>query len=217
MLTPGVSFYMRAAFYVDGFNVYHGVCDTLPNHLKWTSYWKLAECLIRKDGSENVTSVKLFTALPSWIPGSEARHKVFAIAQKAEGVKVIFGNFKEREMKCKICKQRYRKHEEKESDVNIALHLLADAYQNAFDVAYLVTADTDLAPAVKMVRQTFPDKRLVSVVPPGSRHPSSIDAFCDHHLRLRRKDFEASRLPETIISSTGAVLRCPEEYALPTA
>jgi len=45
------------------------------------------------------------------------------------------------------------KTEEKGSDVNLASHLLRDAYNRNFEVAVLITNDSDLAEPVKIVRQ----------------------------------------------------------------
>lgn len=44
------------------------------------------------------------------------------------------------------------KTEEKGSDVNIAAHLLRDAYNHAFEVAVLITNDSDLVEPVRIVR-----------------------------------------------------------------
>jgi uncharacterized LabA/DUF88 family protein len=44
------------------------------------------------------------------------------------------------------------KNEEKGSDVNLALHLLNDAWQDAFDCAVVVSNDSDLAEALRMVK-----------------------------------------------------------------
>jgi uncharacterized LabA/DUF88 family protein len=43
-------------------------------------------------------------------------------------------------------------HEEKQTDVNVAIHAVAGAYEDRYDVAMIVTGDTDLVPAMKMVR-----------------------------------------------------------------
>jgi hypothetical protein len=45
------------------------------------------------------------------------------------------------------------KTEEKGSDVNLASHLLRDAYGRRFEVAVLVTNDSDLAEPVRIVAQ----------------------------------------------------------------
>jgi hypothetical protein len=44
------------------------------------------------------------------------------------------------------------KTEEKMTDVNIAVHILNDAYLNKFDLAVLISNDSDLAEPLKMVQ-----------------------------------------------------------------
>ena len=53
----------------------------------------------------------------------------------------------------------------KETKVSIGITLLNDAHKCRFDRAYLVTRDSDLMPAVKMVRTEFPVKEIVTVAP----------------------------------------------------
>ncbi len=62
------------------------------------------------------------------------------------------------------------KTEEKGSDVNIAVHLLNDAWLNRFDCAVIVSNDSDLAEAVKIVKQDL--KKVVGVIMPGKGTPS---------------------------------------------
>ena len=50
--------------------------------------------------------------------------------------------------------------------MSIGIHLLNDAYKRQYDKAYLVTRDSDLMPAVNMVRAEFPNKQIVAVAPP---------------------------------------------------
>lgn len=45
---------------------------------------------------------------------------------------------------------RVWKNEEKGSDVNLAIHLLNDAWNNRFDVAVVVSNDSDLAEAMRL-------------------------------------------------------------------
>ncbi len=66
------------------------------------------------------------------------------------------GVFKAKDRACRNCESAWTDHEEKETDVNIALHLLRDAHQDRFDRALLISGDSDLVPAVRMVRALFP-------------------------------------------------------------
>lgn len=42
--------------------------------------------------------------------------------------------------------------EEKETDVNVAVHMVAGALKNRYDTALVVSGDTDMVPAMRMVR-----------------------------------------------------------------
>jgi uncharacterized LabA/DUF88 family protein len=46
-------------------------------------------------------------------------------------------------------RQQILKHEEKETDVNIAVEMFDAAHRDVFDDIYIVSADTDLAGAIK--------------------------------------------------------------------
>jgi hypothetical protein len=49
------------------------------------------------------------------------RHKVLIKALQYAGVKVVLGEFKDKDRSCPLCKKSYRTKEEKQTDVNIAL------------------------------------------------------------------------------------------------
>ena len=67
-------------------------------------------------------------------------------------------------------------HEEKETDVNIALYLLDAAYQDLYDRALILTADSDLAPAIRMVRKRFPQKSIKLLQPVGRNSSELVGA-----------------------------------------
>jgi uncharacterized LabA/DUF88 family protein len=71
------------------------------------------------------------------------------------------------EQKRVSCKTTWYTHEETESDVNLATHLLHQAYLNSFDKAFIITADSDLEPAVQLVPDTFSTKEIIILTPPN--------------------------------------------------
>src|SRR5436853_496574 len=79
------------------------------------------------------------------------------------------GHFKQKHRRCHKCGARSIAHEEKETDVNIALHLLNHAYKNSFDCALPISNDSDLAPAVRMLKTEFPSKWVRILTPPNKR------------------------------------------------
>ena len=62
------------------------------------------------------------------------------------------------------------------TDVNIAVHLLEDAYDGVFDTALLISADGDLAAPVEAVRRRFPTKRIIVVAPPDRHYGKKVFA-----------------------------------------
>jgi uncharacterized LabA/DUF88 family protein len=84
--------------------------------------------------------------------------------------------------------------------VNIAIKLLDLAYQNAFDTAFLVSADTDLIPAIDMVRMRFPKKHVVSVLPIGKKTENAeIRHACNSVRKMTEKHLLESQMPEIVV------------------
>jgi uncharacterized LabA/DUF88 family protein len=138
---------MRVACYVDGFNLYHSIADLQKPHLKWLDLRALAESLFRKD--ETLVKVAYFSAYATWMPARYARHRQYVIALKSLGVECHMARFSEQHAECKVCGAKYKRHEEKETDVHFSLTLLEDAVDNIFDRAIIISADSDHVPAVR--------------------------------------------------------------------
>ena len=149
----------RAIVYVDGFNLYYGVLKNSPH--KWLNLERFFTLLRQGD---DVRAIKYFTARVE--PGGH-RVRQDALLKALETlplVETIFGRFKKRQVTC-VCpgcahtannRRVFRVPEEKRTDVNIAIHMLDDAYQGRCDRQVLVSGDSDLVPAIRMVRQRFP-------------------------------------------------------------
>ena len=197
----------RVAVYVDGFNLYHALDDLAENHLKWLDLWSLSETLIRPD--EAIVAVKYFSAYATWMPASYRRHQRYVAALQSRGVQFIEGRFKEKPMQCKSCGVRYVAHEEKETDVNIGVHLMADGLKDRFDRALVISADTDLNEAVTLARAETTKKQIHILAPPGRKGRNSVALFEITVGRLRR-----SLLPEQI-AWDGRTITRPVEYDPP--
>ena len=135
--------------YIDGFNLYHAI--------GWTC-GRFAESLARP--GEIWVKLTPFSAYATWLPDAHQRHIEYVKAIEHAGVKCTMGHFKNKPVKCNKCSQTWVHHEEKETDVHIAARIVADAFKGRFDRAILITADSDLAPAVKIVKAAFPMKQI---------------------------------------------------------
>jgi hypothetical protein len=87
--------------------------------------------------------------------------------------------------------------EEKGSDVNLASHLLNDAWKNLFDQAVVISNDTDLVEPIGMV--TVERKKPVVVVCPGKYQMApTLRAVASFKIHLRRAMLAASQFPSPI-------------------
>ncbi len=93
-----------------------------------------------------------------WIPDKAARHATYVAALRATGVEVQLHRFKEKEVWCKA----YVHHEEKETDVAIAVKLLELCAVDACETVVIVTGDTDLAPAIRTAKVLWKARRYLS-------------------------------------------------------
>ena len=128
-------------------------------------------------------------------------------------VKLILGHFKKKDRRCPSCSHKWVGHEEKETDVNIALYLLDLAYNNAFDRALIFSNDSDLAPAIQMVRKRFPEKRITTVFPPECYGSYELIQASTDKTKIRRAHLERCSLPLVVSDASGLIsVSRPQEY-----
>ena len=202
----------RVACFIDGFNLYHAIHDLDRNHLKWVNLWRLMEFFL--DPAEHqLMSVWYFSAFATWLPKPFVRHRRYVRALRSVGVVPVMGRFKVKDRSCRECGCNWEAHEEKESDVNIALWMLDGAYRDEFDRAHLVTGDSDLMPAVRLLRKRFPEKAVKVIAPPERRHGRDVAREATSLASIKRVHLERSLLPARIVDGSGrpVVIR-PSDY-----
>ena len=201
----------RISVYIDGYNLYHAIHDTQKPHLKWLSLLELSKLLTHNISDASINEVNYFSAYATWKPDAYKRHRDFISALKAENCNVILGNFKKKPSHCNKCGHTWQKHEEKETDVNLALKLLNDAHTDNFDHALVISADTDLAPAIRVVRNQFPHKEITAVFPPGRHHVAALSNAASSDIRISTKILARCLLPETL-NNNGKTIQRPATY-----
>jgi hypothetical protein len=83
------------------------------------------------------------------------------------------------------------------SDVNLATHLLKDGFLGLYDVAIVITNDTDLCEPIRVVRDTI--GKETRIVRPVSR-PRRVPSYGLQEVATKLKDITKARL--------GIVSRC---------
>jgi uncharacterized LabA/DUF88 family protein len=154
----------RVAFFIDGFNLYHAVHDLGDNRLKWLNLHSLAMSYVRP--GEQLTSVVYFTALNTWDKAKRKRHLEYLRALQNLGVEVALGGFLKTPKWCRKKDRTCHFHFEKKTDVGIAVRLIADAFENKFDKAFLITADSDQVPLIERFKSSHKDKQILLIAPP---------------------------------------------------
>ncbi|NMD89357.1 NYN domain-containing protein [Victivallis vadensis] len=202
----------RAIVYVDGFNLYHSL--TSPAY-KWLDLHKLSASII--SSKEALAGVKYFSALCTWDQGKRQRHNNLIRIYRECGVEVILGRFKEVEITCPKrtpmlhCDHRYIRHAEKQTDVNIASQLLRDAYEERVEKAYIISRDSDLIPAIRLLKEMR--VRTMVVFPPKTQEVEELKRVCGQHRLLKDKDIENALLPVEYSLKTGEVVSRPDNWS----
>jgi hypothetical protein len=84
----------------------------------------------------------------------------------------------------------------------LASHLLRDAYTKQFEVAVLVTNDSDLAEPVRIVAREL--KLPVGVLNPHQHHSAQLKQLATFMKRIRQSDLIASQFPDPVIDTKGS-------------
>lgn len=203
---------LEAAFYIDAFNLYYGIVNLKKPYLKWLNIWKMCEILIPKR-SERLVKVVFCSAYNKKDFDKMTRHQKYVRALRFSGVCVPLGHYSTAPRDCHACGHTWDESEEKETDVNVGIHLISDAHENVFHHAYLMSADSDQAATSKMFAERFPDKVLTNVTPPTKR---SSEHILRHNgrkeIKLSEAHLERSLFPRGVSNADGSemVVRPPE-------
>lgn len=200
----------RACVFIDGFNLYHALNDEISYHkYKWLNLEKFAKCFI--DPGDKIVDIFYFTSYVTWDPGKFVRHQTYVRALQLVGVKPIFGSFRMKDTTCRVCKKSYQIPEEKQTDVNIAIKLFQTAAIDAWDTAVIISGDSDLIPAIKAVKETFPAKRVVIAIPIG-RRAEELKQAADFHKKVKQKHLQSCQFDDTITIDKNIVLKRPDSW-----
>ena len=101
--------------------------------------------------------------------------------------------------------------EEKGSDVNLASHLLMDGFCDSYDVALVMSQDTDLLEAMRMVRDDLNKEIVVAWFDgsdPGKKHKKVASAI----RHVTNGMLTRSQFPNPVIGRGGKKIYRPENW-----
>lgn len=206
----------RTIVYIDGFNLYYGAVRNKPE-LKWLDIARFCRLLRPND---DLRIIRYFSAL---VEGpTKVNQEIYLRALSTTPlVDIILGKFKRKTLKCGVAAcntagpRLYDTREEKRTDVNIAIFMLDDAYRDLCDQIIIFSGDSDLVPAVQMVRLRFPQKRIVVYVP--SQNPMrgaavELRTSAHAHKTLPLQILSKAQFPNQIPDGAGGFLSRPATW-----
>ena len=195
-----------ANIYVDGFNLYYGALKRTP--YKWLDLGKLAQIMLPTD---TIQEIHYFTARVSsrpYNPTSAHDQGLYIRALKTvPNLQIKYGHFLTHWVPMYLTgitpaqKVWVDETEEKGSDVNLASHLLRDAYGKRFELAVLITNDSDLAEPVRIVVQEI--GLPIGILNPHQFHSRELRQYATFVKRIRQADLAASQFPGTLTDRKG--------------
>lgn len=200
---------MKTSIYIDGFNLYHRVLKNSP--YKWLDLKKLSILLL--DPKHVIVDIKYFTAKMSgrFDPKQPIRQDTYirALNKFIPEISVHYGRFQGHDVSMPRAPMtnprkyvRVHRTEEKGSDVNLAVHLLNDAWRNKYECAVLISNDSDLAEPLRLVREQN-SKTIGLFCPDPNKAPARDLRKHAHFIKnIRRGVLQNSQLPNVIPGTT---------------
>jgi uncharacterized LabA/DUF88 family protein len=219
----------RANVYVDGFNFYYGCFANTRERAEWVRYkWLDLHSFITKVFPHyHINRIRYFTALvnpTSDDPDQRLRQLTYLRALQTIPILTIhYGRF------ARTAKYRWRAdarsferpykpvpvepiekvavilEEEKGSDVNLASYLLMDAFADEYDVAIVVSNDSDLALPIRLVKSEL--KRTVALLNPRSKTAVDLRNIADVYRSVRLGVVRDSQFPDSLTDEHGVITK----------
>lgn len=198
---------MKTYVYIDAFNLYYGALRYSPH--KWLDLGALSSVLFPND---DIDRIKYYTARlkPEAIDrGKSKRQQIYLRALRTiPQLEIVYGYFQSHPVKRVLASSlpgkpkmvTVIKNEEKGSDVNLAVDLIADGCAGLYEQAVVISNDSDLGRAVKIVATMY--KLPVVVVNPFYRNnkppAKALVKHASSKRTLRGGALKRCQFPQTI-------------------
>lgn len=216
---------MQTAIYIDGFNLYYGCIKGTP--YKWLdvpSFFNKTLANINDDFE--IVAIKYFTsdvlARFTKHPNSKSAQQNYLNALAylyPDHLEIIKGKYDSRKFEAikyneppNVTDKVFTwKLEEKLTDVSIAVTIIDDVYFNGIEQIVICSSDTDLIPALSLIRKRFPKVKIGVVIP--SRHQNRNASYpCDWYTHVQTEILAVSQLPKIIQKSNRKQIRKPKHW-----
>ncbi len=212
---------LKTYVYIDGFNFYYAAFKSGAfAAYRWLNLEKFCDRVLPRN---DVRLIRYFTAEVSplpWDPDQSTRQQAYLSALGTlRRVQIHRGSFYTRKVLKALVEQpasgsrwvRVWDPEEKGSDVNLATYLVRDGFRKEYEVAVVISDDSDLLEPVRVVRREL--HRAVGVVNVRQRR-SVFRKDADFFIRPDKWHFEDSQFDRIVRLSRSDQVECPEKWAI---
>ena len=206
----------RTNVYIDGFNLYYGAIRGTRYH--WLD---LAELCRRLLPGHKIHRIRYYTARVKARPndpGQAVRQQMYLRALRTiPNLSIHYGHFLSHPTEMPLAgppgtpsvRVRVIKTEEKGSDVNLATHLIHDGHQDDFDVAVVISNDSDLLEPIRIVRREL--EKPVGVISPHKSPSVVLRKEATFVKTIRKGALAGSQFPHTLTDANGT-FRSPPDW-----
>jgi hypothetical protein len=198
---------MKTIVYVDGFNLYYGAVKGTSH--RWLNLARMCQLLLPHD---TIHRINYYTALVNPRPNDpdqRVRQEQYLRALRTiPNLSITLGFFLAHEVTMPLSgpKGGYAKvikTEEKGSDVNIATHLVVDGFRGAYEMAVVVSNDSDLALPIRIVVEER--GRPVGLLNLQKHHPSvELAKYATFIKHIRSGVLARSQFPPVLTDANGS-------------
>jgi uncharacterized LabA/DUF88 family protein len=200
----------RVIAYIDGFNLYYGLRSKNWKWFYWLNVQEMARLMLKPD--QLLVKTKYFTSIVTHPADKHKRQADYLEALRTlSDFEIFYGHYLSDIITCRNCGHTYQTHHEKMTDVNIAVELMSDAFQDKFDVVLLVSADSDLVGPIQAVQRLFSSKRIVIAFPPG-RYSNALKHVANAYTSIGRNVLSKSVFSDQVTKTDGFVLHRPTTW-----
>lgn len=207
----------RVSAYIDGFNLSSAMRDAGLVRYLWLDLVALARELLRPH--QRLESVHYFTALLRRKEQAKRQNAFLEANKTSPELTVREGEFQFNSKFCGVCQKPLGCTEcgssnkvpvEKQSDVSLGTQLGLDAGRDRFDTALIVSTDSDFVGAITLVREAYPEKRIIVALPPGRyEQAQGLSDAATGSYEIWPDSLKRSQLPDTVQIANGELVHRP--------
>jgi uncharacterized LabA/DUF88 family protein len=148
--------------------------------------------------NQELVYVKYFSAKPDNVDKALRQNAFFQANKENSKFQLKLGKYLRKNIKCFNCGYLIQTYEEKESDVRIATQIVNDANNHNCDVAIVVSADSDMLPAIELALES--GTKVFVYFPPFHHSNSLSNISSSRVINLERYEsrFRQCIMPDTI-------------------